>query len=124
MIESSAGYQSAIVADARRILIEAVVDIIDPDISYGDALSDSRAAFASGDQLHDKVFTLAPYATPEKNRWLLDGSFAVLPDSNDAITGQAGFVGGTLSGADGTFDTPTWVEMRFSNVSILQDCSV
>lgn len=124
MIESTAGYQRAIVADARRILMEAIIDIVDPDISYGDALSDSRADYSMDDQLHDKVFTLTPYATVEKNRWVLDGSFRVLPDRNDAMIGQAGFAGGTLSGADGSFAVPAWVEMRFSNVSILQACSV
>lgn len=124
MIESSAGYQTAIVADARRILIEAIIDIVDPDLTYGAAACDSRADYSLDGQLHDKIFTLTPYATLEKNRWALDGSFHMLPDSSDAITGQAGFAGGALSGADGSFAAPAWVELRFSNVSILQACSV
>lgn len=38
--------------------------------------------------------------------------------------GQMGYIGNVLSGADGTFATPPWVEMQFSGVSVLQACSV
>ena len=35
-----------------------------------------------------------------------------------------GYIGNVLSGADGTFSAPPWVELQFSGVSVLQACSV
>ena len=35
MLDLSGSYYAAITADARRILLRAIIDIIDPDISYG-----------------------------------------------------------------------------------------
>ena len=43
MIESSAGYKTAVVADARRTYIRAVINIIDPDIVFGSASVSSDA---------------------------------------------------------------------------------
>ena len=63
------------------------------------------------------------YATLERNRWLLDGSFLIYPDNYQG-SGQQGFSGDVLSGDDGTFTAPPWVQLNFSNVSILQACSV
>ena len=34
------------------------------------------------------------------------------------------YIGNVLSGTDGTFATPPWVELQFSGVSVLQACSV
>ena len=34
MISSTTAYQAAIVGDTRRIYLQAVIDIIDPDITY------------------------------------------------------------------------------------------
>lgn len=124
MIECSGGYREAIVGDSRRIYLRAVIDIIDPDIRYGAVGSQSEAAFSLSAQLYDKLFTLTPYATLERNRWVLDGSFQTIPDDNGGVDGQMGYVGGDLSGEDGAFAVPQFVELSFSNVSILQACSV
>lgn len=125
MIESSAGYRDAIVGDSRRIFLRALIDIIDPDIQYGAVDSQSEAAFSLSAQLYDKLFTLTPpYATLERNRWVLDGAFQIIPDSNSGIRGQMGYVGGELSEEDGAFAVPQYVELAFSNVSILQACSI
>ena len=124
MLDQSASYYAAITADARRILLRALIDIIDPDIQYGSVTSESEAPYSQGAQLHDKVFALSPpYATLERNRWLLNGKFQILPDNYQA-QGQVGYVSGELSGNDGTFPTAQYVQMGFSNVSILQACSV
>lgn len=124
MLDTSAAYYAAITADARRILLRAIIDIIDPDITYGTASSSGTAPFSREEQLHDKVFTLSPpYATLERNRWLLDGTFQIYPDDYQG-QGQQGFVGDVLSGSDGTFEDIPWVQLNFSNVSILQACSV
>lgn len=124
MLDLSQSYYAAITADARRILLRAIIDIVDPDIQYGSVGSQSEAPFSQPSQIHDKVFALSPpYATLEKNRWLLDGNFQIIPD-NMQPEGQIGYVSGDLSGSDGTFAAAQYVQENFSNVSILQACSI
>lgn len=118
MINSTATYQAAITADSRRILLKSVVDIISPDIVYGQATSSGATTYSNMGQLHDKVFELAePRVTLERNRWVLDGSQALYPP-----TGQVAFESDSLFGTD--CNGNIWVEQPFSGVSILQACSV
>ncbi len=125
MLEITDGYRSAIVGDVRRMLIKAVIDISDPDMTFGDVSSSGEASFSKPAQLHDKTMELeSRYATLEPGRWLLDGSFRLIPDDPQAISGEVGFVGDVLSGEDGSFAGPVWAELAFSGVSILQACSV
>ena len=125
MLELTDGYKTAIVGDVRQMLIKAVLDISDPDITYGIVNSSGAAAFSKPEQISDKVFTLdSRYATLERGRWLLDGSFRLIPDDPAALTGQIGFVGDNLSAEDGTFENAVYAELTFSNCSILQACSV
>ena len=124
MIQSSEAYRAAVTGDSRRMLLRAVIDIIDPDITYTTPTSSGQAPFSQPGQLYDKVMEISPnYATLERNRWLLDGSFLIYPDNYHG-SGQQGFAGDVLSGDDGTFTDPPWVQLNFSNVSILQACSV
>ena len=123
MIKTSPTYQAAITADVRRMLIRAVIDIIDPDIVFGAVTSSGEEYFSQPAQIHDKVMTIDPYATLEENRWVLNGRFALLPESGDP-DGQTGFVGTQMSKDDGTFDPAFFVEEQFQNVAILQACSV
>ena len=124
MIQSSAAYQAAITGDSRRILLRALINIIDPDITYGTVTSSGEAPFSQPEQLYDKDLDYGPaYATLERNRWLLDGTFQIYPDNYQG-QGQQGFAGDALSGDDGTFEAAPWVQLNFSNVSILQACSV
>lgn len=125
MINSTDFYKAAITADARRILLKAAVEIIDPDIQYETSDSNGEAAFSKAAQLWDKETKVgAKYATLERGRWILDGSFSLIPDDPTALAGEVGFVGDALSEGDGTFSTPPWVELKFKNVSILQAFSV
>lgn len=125
MINTSAAYQKAIVADARRILLRAVIDIIDPDISYGAVTGDSAAPWSKPEQLHNKEFKASgeKYITLERGRWILGDAFKVIPDDN-ALEGEIGAVNDALSDESCVFDPPVWVQQSFSNVSILQACSV
>ena len=124
MLNTSSAYYAAITGDTRRMYIQAIIDIIDPDITYGTATSQSVAPFSEPEQLHDKVLELdSRYATLEDNRWMLDGTFSLVPDNNQ-LPGQVAYVSGDLSGADGTFSTAQYVEQPIYNVSILQACSV
>lgn len=124
MINSSQAYQTSIVGKSRRIYIRAVIDIEDPDMVFLDPVASSTAPWSKAEQLHDKNMD-APtrYATLERNRWLLDGSFGLIPDDNQ-ITGNVGFVMDELSGDDGTFSTAQTIEQPFENVSILQAFSL
>ena len=125
MLDITDGYKHAIVGDVRRMLIKAVIDISDPDMTFGDINSSGSASFSKGEQLHDKTMELeSRYATLEPNRWVLDGSFRLIPDGPVQLTGEVGHVGDLLSGDYGSFARPVWAELSFSNVSILQACSV
>ena len=97
MISASPAYQKAVVADARRMLLRAVVDIVDPDLAWADGAPSSGAAWPSRpEQLRDKVFQSDRYASLEPRRWLLDDSFAILPQDKGEIPGQIGFWGSRL----------------------------
>lgn len=122
MISTSNEYRAAITGQSRQILLKAIVDITDPDMVYGDTQGSAQASFSNGDQLHDKVFDLAPYATLERNRWPLNGKMKLIPAAGAG--GEIGWVSKALSGDDGIFPEAQWVELRFSNVSILQACSI
>lgn len=124
MIQSTAAFQAAITADSRRILLRALIDIIDPDITYEASTFSGAAPFSQATQLYDKIMEISPdYATLERNRWLLDGNFRIFPNDYQNA-GQQGFASDVLSGDDGSFASPPWVQINFSNVTILQACSV
>lgn len=125
MLDATQEYRKAIVGDSRRMLVKAIIDIIDPDIVYGDVLSESQSKYIRANELYDKNFDNPPkYATLENNRWLLDGSWSIYPDAVSDCRPGIAYASGALSGEDGYFAVPQYVEMRFSGVSILQACSV
>ena len=125
MLSITDGYKTAIVGDVRRMLIKAQLEIVDPDITYGTVNSSGAAAFSKGAQIYDKELSLnSRYATLEPGRWVLDGSFRLIPDDPAQLTGEVGFVGDVLSGDDGSFASPVYAELTFANCSILQACSV
>lgn len=124
MIERSAEYAEAIVGDSRRMLLKAVVDIISPDIEYGAVGASSQNKYSNPEQIHDKDFSDPERrATLELNRWSLDGTFGIYPDYPD-LDATYKFMGSDICGEDGLFQQPQYVEMKFSNVSVLQACSV
>ena len=125
MIKSGQAYHAAITGDARRVLLRAVIDIISPDIVFSAGETSGQIPWSNLEQIHDKVFgNPTKYATLERDRWALDGTWDLLPDDPTQTVGQMGYIGNVLSGADGTFATPPWVELKFSGVSVLQACSV
>ena len=118
MLNTSAAYKAAVVGDARRVLLRAVVDMISPDIVYGSVTSSGESAYSKPAQLHDKVMEIGrPFATLEHNRWILGEKFAAA-----GTTDQVGFESAGQFGADGSGNL--YVEMQFSGVSILQSCAV
>ena len=123
MIESSAAYLAAITGDTRRVLLKAVIHIIDPDMQLTGGSADSLAPWAKTAELYDYRFTTARYATLEQDRWLLDGSFNIFPDDYQ-VSEHMGVADAQLSGADGSFASPAWAAITFSDVSVLQAFSV
>ena len=123
MINGNGAYYDAITADSRRIHLRAVISIIDPDLVYGDITSSGESEYSNNQQLIDKVFdNPTKYVTLEHNRWMLDGSWTLYPDDLDGLNIK--YLGSVLSDVDGTFDPPQWVALAFSDVSILQACSI
>ncbi|MBR1659255.1 MAG: hypothetical protein IJ705_02940 [Oscillospiraceae bacterium] len=123
MISSSDAYRAAIVADARRTHLRAVVDITDPDIVYGTINTSPAAAWAKPEELIDRETSIpVRYATLEPNRWLL-GGFRFL-DDNYSAAAETGYVSAALSGRDGVFSPPQFAEITFSNVDLLQACTL
>lgn len=118
MTESSAAYKTAVVADARRTYIRAVINIIDPDIVFGSPSASSDAGYSQLPQLVDAEFVTGDnYTTMEKNRWLLNGSFDTIPDS---VPRQVGAVTAGISGTDGAFAEAQTATINFSGVETLQ----
>lgn len=125
MISVSDGFREAVVGVSRRMLGRALVEIVDPDIQYGVSDGSGAAWWSQPEQLRDRVVTAKPrYATLEPGRWVLDGTAELLPETAETVTGQVGHVGDVLSDSDGAFDGTVYAEQPFSNVSILQACSV
>ena len=124
MLEATAAYREAIVGDVRHIYLRAVADISDPDKSYLPTTSSGEAPWSRGNQLYDKIFdTPRRYATLERGRWLLGRSYDLFPD-NYTVSEHVGFAGDALSGEDGAFAAPPWVQLNFTGMSVLQACSV
>lgn len=124
MINVSDGFRAAIVGVSRRMMSRAVVEIIDPDITYGESRGSGTESWAKPEQLHDKQLTSdIRYGTLEPGRWLLDGKTAILPDSDADVRGQIAHVGNVLCDRDGYFDGTAYAEQPISNVSVLQVCS-
>ena len=124
MIKTSAAYQAAIVGSPRRIELLAVVDISDPDMVYGEVTSSGLAPWSKPEELHDKSYDPpARYATLERGRWLLDGSFDIFPEDFQVSEPMA-VATEAISGDDGAFAEPVWVQQNFSKVDVMQACSV
>lgn len=122
MIKTSEEYKAAITGDSRRMLLKAAIEIVDPDIVYGSHQSSGAARFSRPEQLQDRVMKLTPYVTLERNRWLLSGAFTTIPAAG--ASGEIGMVNADLSDAEGRFPSAQWVELRFSNVDVMQACTL
>lgn len=95
--------------------IEISLKLTDPD-AYEDASASDNAHVVFSDTNHivsDGDKAIHPYATLEKNQWLLDGSREIVPDSN---YGEVGFVGSTLCAANKVFTSHPVVTIGFSKV--------
>lgn len=53
------------------------------------------------------------YASLERNLWSLDGTFGILPDEGSGD--EVGWWSNAVSGADGTFSEPPWIQYLFTD---------
>jgi hypothetical protein len=118
MINSTADYKAAITGDVRRMYVQATVNIVDPDITFGAPTGSAQAVYSQPAQIHDYDFDAADkYATLELNRWQLDGTYEPVPT---IIENQVGYITAAISDADGIFSASQIITQPFSNVDILQ----
>lgn len=98
--------------------LEVILNVGDP-AAQADATSKSNGEmeFSDAESLVEETEkNPVRYATLERNIWLLDGSFLLLPD--DPPYGENGYIGNSLSGDDGSFQAgslPT-ITVSFSKV--------
>lgn len=124
MIQTSAEFQSAIVGSPRWVELSALVDFSDPDKEYLPVTSSPEAAWSRKEQLHNLILDSPPrYATLEGNRWLLGGDFDLFEDGYDTGDEETGYASEILSDSAGAFPG-AFAQLNFSNVRILQACSV
>lgn len=123
MINRSSAYDQAVTARRRRITVRATFDLRDPDAVVSGAASSAQSPYSQIAQVYDEITDQTDYklGTLEQDRIQLDGSWALPPDDPDEVKAeQLGWWGGVLSGADGTFSSPPYIELSFSGMSILQ----
>ena len=122
MIESSAEYNNAVTATARRTYLRAIVDIISTPSAYGSITGADQASYSKPEQTHDLTFdVMQKFSTLELNRILLDGSYDPLPEETDA---QIGYVGAALSGSDGSFETAQVINLPIEGLEVLKAFSL
>lgn len=95
--------------------IEVSLKLTDPD-AYEDATAEANdSAYYSNTEnvVSDGAKIIHPYATLERNLWLLDGSREIVPDSN---YGNAGFVSAIMCNNSNTFGSRLIVSVNFSQV--------
>ena len=126
MINHTPEYETAVVGDVRRTYIRAILNLVSPNIIYG-AVSGSEqdADYSRPDQVSDGAIDSGDtYETLEWNRLTLDGNTKIFPDTVSEIVGQVGIVGAEICDGEGNFDSPQIFILAFSNVDVVQACSV
>ena len=113
MQTTSETYKSAINAPTRTIVPKAIIDLTDPDLEVTSVTGDYDASVSLTGQLVDRDagYSGGIYATGELNRWLLDGSFSIYPDTPSTRDGEQGVVGDSISDSNGDLGTTLVVNM-------------
>jgi hypothetical protein len=95
--------------------IEIQLGLTDPEaVESAVPIATDLAPFAHLDQVVSRtVRNITPYATLERNLWVLDGSKKILPTTNFVDTS---YVGNVLSNNDCTFTSNPVVELTFPRV--------
>ena len=120
MINTSALFKDLIAADSRKIKVQAIMDIVDPDIEYGTVTGTTQTDYSDPIQLYDGNTDLQPYATLEPNRWLLDGTFDI---AHSGMTQQIGWESSARCQNDGHF-VSCYFSLPISGVDVLQALTI
>lgn len=127
MLKVTDGYREAITAERRQMRLQAVLDLVSPDIVYGEVTAPAATAYSRAAQIHDKdIHGPARLATLEHNRWCLDGSWGLAPDTAAEIPEdtELGYSSQGLSGEGGSFAAAQALQLDFTGVSRLQTASI
>ena len=95
--------------------VEVKLTLTDPDAFADAAATDNGNIYISNtEQVTSEVDKdIVPYATLERNLWVLDGDRKIIPQSN---YGDCGYIGNTLSNAQCVFENPPVLSVGFSKV--------
>lgn len=127
MLKVTDAYREAITAERRQMRLQAVLDLVSPDIVYGEVTAPAATAYSRAAQIHDKdIHGPARLATLEHNRWCLDGSWGLAPDTATEIPEdtELGYSSQGLSGEGGSFAAAQALQLDFTGVSRLQTASI
>lgn len=98
--------------DTRWVGLRLRFEFLDPDAAeLAIPYSSSQDATSHIDQCLDNNEELQKYATLELNRWGLGCGYKIMPE--DISSMQTGWVCDVLSGVDGVFAVPPYLEFRF-----------
>lgn len=122
MINVSDHFKQSIVADVRHTYAKVVAHIVDPDIVYSTPTYNSMATYADVNGIYDGDGSVLKVATLERNRWLLDGTFALTDTTTEAGTGYASQ--STSVATTRQFSTSPYVQLNFTGVTLLQTCTI
>ena len=105
--------------------IEVSMKLTDPS-AYEDASATDNGHVSFSNTNHivaNGEKNIRPYATLERNLWLLDGSREILPASN---YGEVGFVDDEICSSDGTFSSHPIITIGFTKVhtNLLQGITI
>lgn len=124
MINTSTAYREAVTGTTRRTALQIVANLSDPDLVFTGVASNNQAGISVPGQVVNYTKELSRYATLERNRWLLDGSFNLFNDNLTANGEEVGGISEAHSAEDGTLSPAIWFEVQFANIEILQMCNL
>lgn len=124
MISSTTAYKNAVTGTTRRTVLRIAANISSPDLIFTGVTASSQAGISVPGQVIDYETELVRYATLERNRWLLDGSFKLFNANLTANSEEVGGISESYSDEYGNLSPAVWFQVSFANVSILQLCEV
>lgn len=95
--------------------VEITLSLTDPDASADATAEDNGAIYISNTEqtVSEVDKNIIPYATLERNLWVLDGSREIIPQSD---YGDCGYIGNTISSLTGNFSEKPIFTINFSEV--------
>ena len=109
MIDTSDAFQAAVVADVRHMVPRATIQVIPPTTEYQYVEENNISIYSPNvlQQMTDKsTENPQPYATLERNRWVLDGTFRLYDANPSSAPDSAGTMSNSISDNDCTFENP------------------